>query len=163
MYQITSKRIEFKTSTKGGSNAGEVVTGAKCLLFFDLHDQNIEKGFSTEVSLESITDKTLCSDVLKVTVHAQEDFAYQVKDTKSGALYGTKIGHPILEFTPMGLAESKGKDKYRHGLVITRVFKLTKHNQRIDGSRNTTYSFGEANDIVFAIHMLECLQVLATF
>ena len=36
-----AKRVEFKTSTKGGKNAGKSNTGAKCLLFFD--DEVTEK------------------------------------------------------------------------------------------------------------------------
>ena len=83
-----------------------------------------------QLTLGHLIDKMLCSERLEVTVHDDEDFGFTAKDSQSGELYGTKIGYPIQQFTPNGLAGSKGKGKYRPGLIMIRVFKVNKHCQR---------------------------------
>ena len=83
----------------------------------------------------------------------QEDFEYQVKDSKYKEFYGTQVGYPILEFTPTELPESKGRNKHRPGIILSRVFKLKKHRQRSeDNKRQTTYSFIGTKGLVFAVH-----------
>ena len=84
----------------------------------------------------------------------KENFAYQVIDTMTGDFYGTKKGHPILKFLPPDSSASKGKDKHKPVMVYSRVFQLKKHRQRIGNNRReTTYSYGETNGTVIAIHL----------
>ena len=143
-----AKRIQFTTSRRGGPKDSKAITGAKCLMFFDCKEDN-----EREFLLENIIQKTLCSETLEVTV-LDEDFGYQVKDSTSGSYYGTKANYPALKFFPPDLAESKGKQKHKPALVMSRVFKLKKHQQRAEsGGRITTYSFSEMSGEVIAAHL----------
>ena len=90
-----AKRSEFVTSSKGGPKGSNAITGSKCLQFFDCDDSDKKVNYD-EFILEDVIDKTLCSEILKVTVQ-EEDFSYQVKDPMTGDFYGTKTGHPILK------------------------------------------------------------------
>ena len=93
---LGSSRLQFQTSTRGGKSAGKKITGAKCLLFFDMNKNRA----STEVNLENIIGMTLCSQRFEVTFHKEENFEFQMKDKEKSATYGTKVGNPILEFNP---------------------------------------------------------------
>ena len=143
------------TSRRGGSNAGKSITGAKCLMFFESNDPTAIDNLEREINLEKLVDKTLCTERTEVTLLDEEDFGYQVRDSITKEYYGTKTGYSILEFTPSGLAESKGRDKHRAGLVMSRVFRLKKHKQKRDDGcgRETTYSFQETVGVVFAAHL----------
>ena len=144
------------TSKRGGTQSGKTITGAKCLMIFELEDpcekDNLKSGFY----LRKLIDKTLCSERTEVTVLEDEDFGHQVLDSQTKDFYGTKVGYPILEFTPTGTAESKGRDKHRCGLIMAQAFKLKKHRQWEDGKRETTYSFQETKDLVFVAHLKGC-------
>ena len=148
-------RIDFMTFRRGGSKAGKTITGAKCLLFFECDDPTTIDNLDREINLEKLVDKTLCTEKTEVNLLDEEDFGFQVRDSITKEYYGTKKGYPILEFTPTGLAVSKGKDKYRAGLVMTRVFKLKKHLQKRDEGCGCerTYSFQETVGVVFAAHL----------
>ena len=149
-----ANRVEFQKSSRGGSKGSKSITGAKCLMFFD-GDEDIQIGDSTGVvTLNDIIDKTLCSERLQVRILEQKDFEFQMKESKSGSFFGTKMGYTILEFSPTGLGESRGKGKHRPGMIFSRVFKLKKHFQRLEGGgRETTYSFSDTKGIVFSIHL----------
>ena len=82
-----AKRVDFSTTMRGGASAGKVVTGAKCLLFFECDDPDKKGVFESRYSVEGFVDKILCSERLEVTILNEEDFAYQAKDSKSGAYY----------------------------------------------------------------------------
>ena len=59
-----------------------------------------------------------------------------------------------MKFFPSDLDESKGKQKFRPALIVSRVFLLKKHQQRNkDGGRTTTYSFAESSGNVIAVHL----------
>ena len=124
-----ARRVEFITSKKGGSKAGTTVTGAKALLFFSIEDLPETRDLEDRFKLEWFVNKMICTERLEVCILEDEDFAYQTKDPKHGDFDGTKEGHPILQFTPTGLPESKGKNKHRPGLIISRAFRLKKHRQ----------------------------------
>ena len=66
---LGAKRCHFQTSKRGGSNAGKLVTGAKCLVFFNRDGFFNEEGVFQAVKLETIIDKILCLERLDVTVH----------------------------------------------------------------------------------------------
>ena len=130
-----------------------MVTGAKCLMFFECHDSDKENDFEGQYSLRWVIDKLLCSERLEVTLLKEEDFAYKAKDSISGAYYGTKRGYPILEFTPTGLPESRGRDKHKAGCVVSRVFKLARHKKRTMSGRQTTFSFSETLGLAYVVHL----------
>ena len=94
-----------------------MITGAKALLFFN---------FKERTDLPWLVNKTICHERMEVSFLEEEDCAYQVKDPNNGDFYGTKVGNSILQFTPTGLAESRGREKHRPGLILSRVFKLKK-------------------------------------
>lgn len=150
-----AERILFRTSMKGGKTAGRAITGATCLLFFNSDGTDKVDNLAQEISLEAMCDKLICSERHEVTEHEQENFAFQVKDTELNVFYGTKAGYAILELSPSGLPESRGKEKHRPGIILSRVFKLKKHRQWAeDGkTRITTYSFPEMKGIVYSIHL----------
>ena len=143
------------TSTRGGSDAGKTITGAKCLMFFESGDHTTNHNSEKEIFLEKVVNKTLCSEKKEVTLLGEKDFDYQVRDSITKNFYGTKTGYPILEFTPLSLTESRGRDKHRAGIVMSRVFRLKKHRQKRDEGvgRETTYSFQETEGVVFAAHL----------
>ena len=121
-----AQRVEFYTSKWGGSKERRSITGAKCLLFFRRDDHLVMGGTESQFTLEDIAQKTLCSNVMEVSVE-EEDFEHQIKDKQSSIFYGSRRGYPILKFTPSNIAESKGKEsigqkRYKAGLTIARVF-----------------------------------------
>ena len=118
-----AERILFRTSMKGGKTAGTAITGATCLLFFNSDGTDKVDNLAEEISLEAMCDKLICSERHEVTEHEQENFAFQVKDTELNVFYGTKAGYAILELSPSGLPESRGKEKHRPGIILSRVFK----------------------------------------
>ena len=143
-----ASRTVFSTYKKGGSQSGKIITSAKCLLFFDCDHQE------QPIKLQEIIDQTFCSDRLEVSMNEEEDFGFSTKDRELGCFFGTKVGYPIFEFTPVGLPESRGKDKHRPGIIMSRVFKLKKHRQQGEGkSRPTSYSFQETKGVVFLINL----------
>mgnify|MGYP001799515166 CR=1 FL=1 len=149
-----ASRRNFSTSRKGGSKAGKVVTGAKCLLFFEYKE--VDKIPKSQMDIKFIVNKTLFSERMEVRMIDEHNFEHQVKDSYNGCLYGTKKGYPILGFTPCDWAKSKVAGKHQPELIIARVVKVNKHRQRIDGDkRETTYSFSEPDGdaAIFAIHM----------
>ena len=130
---LGAKRVHFQTSMKGGSVAGTTITGAKCLLFFKTEEPSDVVEADKNINLEAIIDKTLCSDRLLVKVLKQMDFAYRIHEPKSEKLsvsWGTKVGWPILEISPDALPESKGRDKHRPVIIMSRVFAMEKHRTR---------------------------------
>ena len=154
--EFGASRVVFSTSRKGGSNAGRKVTGAKCLLYFEYKDGDESQNSNSRIGIDHIANKTLCSERMEVRMLEEQNFGYQAKDSSRGCYYGTKEGYPILEFNPNDLAESRGKEKHRAGLIITRVFGLKKHRQRAEeNKRETTNSFlgAETDRVIFAIHM----------
>ena len=89
-------------------------------------------------------------------MHEEGDFQFPVKDSVSGVRYGTKKGHPVFEFIPTGLTESRGSDRHRPGIIISRVFEFKKHRQRVKGAPSrmeTTYSFSDITGIIFAVQL----------
>ena len=148
-----AEKITFLTSRKGGAKAGKEITNAKCLLFYGKQAQ-AKEGIQQNISLKAIIEKLLCCERMEVLMHEKGDFEFPVKDSLSGVLYGTKAGHPMFEFIPTNIAESRGKDKHRPGLMVSRVFGIRKHRQRCQGSRReTTFSFSETAGVVFAVHL----------
>ena len=152
--EFGADRIEFVTSTKGGLEAGKVITGAKCLLIFKPDESRKYGNFKKEITLEYVANQITCRERMKATICREEDFGFLVKDSTSKNYYGTKVGYPILEFSPAGATKSKGKEKHRPGLIISRAFKIRKHRQWLEGNvRETTYSFPGTEGIVFVVHL----------
>ena len=151
--EFGADRIDFKTSKKGGAQAGKMVSRAKCLLFFNCNDSD-KAEFEKRFSLDYIAGKILCGEKIAATLLAEENFGYQVKDWVKGDYYGTKVGYPILEFTPAGVHESRGKERRKPGLIISRVFKLGRHRE-IDktGICRRTFSFRRTDGIVFVAYL----------
>ena len=89
------------------------------------------------MSLEE-NDKIVCSDRLQVTVHKRKNFAFQIKHVRSSALYGTKVGYPILQLSPATQPISKGKERHRLEMIISRVFKMIKHRKQGVGMARLT-------------------------
>ena len=146
-------KISFLTSKQGGANRGKEITGAKCLLFYN-DEAKAKEGLYKEICLTTIIEKTLCLECFEVLIHEEQDFEFSLKDSVTGAFFGTKKGHPMMEFNPTGLAESRGSDKHKPGIIISRVFEMKKHRQRVQGKRIVTYSFSDTSSgIVFAVHL----------
>ena len=146
------------TSKKGGSNAGKTITGAKVLMFF--HGENpAEQGeLEKRFHLTWFVNQAICAERVEVCMLKEEGVAFLVMDPMYKDYYGTKVGHPILQFTPPGVAESRGREKYRPGLTISRVFKLKKHRRWGDGDgddkiRETSDCFSETEGIVFLVQL----------
>ena len=59
-----AKRVDFSTTMRGGASAGKVVTGAKCLLFFECDDPDEKGVFESRYSLEGFVNKILSSERL---------------------------------------------------------------------------------------------------
>ena len=126
-----AKRVDFVISKQGGSAAGKTGTGAKCLMFFESDDVGDMRDIGKGSLLGKLVNKILCGDIIEVTILEQSDFEYQVRDSTTDDFYGTKFGHPILKFTPSDIPASKGRKKCIPAIVISRVFKLKKHRQRL--------------------------------
>ena len=122
--------------------------------FFDCRGKAKEGSFGGELAFAKLIDKTLCSKRFEVAMLDEIDFEYQARDSSTDDFYGTKVGHQILEFTPPGIAESRGRVKHRPSLVMARVLKLKKHRQRSDiVKREITYSFQKTSELVFVAHL----------
>ena len=124
-----ANRVDFSTSRRGGSKDRKKVTGAKCLLFFEYKGTGERKNSGSKFTIDYIAGKMLCLERMEVKMLGSRNFDYQVKDQLKGCYYGTKEGNPILEFTPNGHGKSKGTEKHRPRLIISRALKLLKYFQ----------------------------------
>ena len=88
-------------------------------IFFDCRGKAEEGSFGGELSFAKLIDKTLCSDRFEVAILEEIDFEYKARDSSTNDLYGTKVGHQILEFYSTGHCriqrQSKTQTKPRDG------------------------------------------------